>query len=326
MGQLNIGILGTGNIANTMAATLKKLGGEVRLYAAASRSLEKARDFAKKWQIEKAYGSYEEMAADSEVKLVYIATPHSEHYGNAKLCLEHGRNILVEKAFTANAGQAAEVLAMAKERKLLAAEAIWPRYLPRYRILTDLIKQGAVGEVKELEAEFLAQISHIRRMYDPALCGGALLDLGVYALTAASICLGDDIAAVESSCQLYETGVDAADEIKITYGDGRIAKLRASMIDGDRSEAKITGTKACIRWKSLYNPSEIELCDLAGNLEKRIELPPQISGYEYEILACKEALEQGWTECPDMLHAEILRMMKLMDSLRAQWGIRYPFE
>jgi len=326
MARLNIGILGTGNIAGAMAETVNKLGGEIKPYAVASRTPGKARTFAGKWHFEKAYGSYEELAADSAVDLVYIATPHSEHYANAKLCMEHGKPVLVEKAFTGNAKQAEELLAMSKEKNLLAAEAIWPRYMPSRRIIKGLLDDGSIGEARELEAEFSAVINDVRRMYDPALCGGALLDLGVYAMTTASIYFGDDISSMESTCQKYRTGVDAIDEIAINYRNGRKARLRCSMLDGPQNRAKIIGTKGYIEWRSLNNPYDIKVYDSEGRLQREAELPPQITGYEYEVLACKDALEKGFIECADMPHSEILTIMEQMDTLRGQWGVKYPFE
>lgn len=326
MAKLRVGIIGAGNIAGFMAEALNGLGGEIEAYAVASRSLEKAQAFADKWHFKKAYGSYEELAGDEEIDLVYIATPHSEHYENAKLCLKHGRNLLVEKAFTANAGQAKEILDLAQEKGLLITEAIWTRYMPSRKIITDILASGELGEVTRIEAEFSVPISHKERMYDPALCGGALLDLGMYTLTAASICFGDDIVQTESTCEKYETGVDAADTITLTYRDGKMAKLRTSMIDGPVNRAKVTGKKAILTWENLNNPSEVKVCAPDGTLLRNVELPEQINGYEYEVLACKQAIENGQTECAEMPHEETLFIMKQMDDLRKAWGVRYPFE
>lgn len=326
MAKLNVGIMGAGGIATCMATALNGLGGEVKAYAIASRSLEKAEAFAEKWHVEKAYGSYEDLAADPEVDLIYIATPHSEHYQNAKLCMSHGRNVLVEKSFTANVKQAEELMELAREKNVFLTEAIWTRYMPSRQIITDLMNSGIIGEVTEAEAELSAPISHIQRMYDPMLCGGALLDLGVYALTTASLYLGDDVVDTKSTCKIYKTGVDDTDEITLTYRDGKIAKLRCSITDRSRSEANLFGTKGRITWKNLTNPCDIEVYDLQGNLQKKVDLPEQINGYEYEVLACKEALEKGWKECPAMPHEETLVIMGQMDALRASWGVKYPFE
>ena len=223
MKQINMAILGAGNIARQMAVAVNGLQSQVRAYAVASRSLEKAEAFAREWHFQKAYGSYKELAADPEVDLVYIATPHAMHYDNARLCVEQGKAVLVEKAFTANAAQARELIRLAEEKKVFLTEAIWTRYMPGRQIVESLLAQGVIGEPISLEAEFSVPLSHKQRMYDPALAGGALLDLGMYCLTFASMYFGDEIAEVTSRAEKLDTGVDAMDDIYYTYVDGKKA-------------------------------------------------------------------------------------------------------
>ena len=325
---LKVGILGAGNIAGSMAEALNELQkeGKACAYAVASRSQEKALEFARKWNITRAYSSYEELASDQEVDLIYIATPHSLHYEQAKLCMEHGKNGLVEKAFTATARQAEELFAMAEEKKVFITEAIWTRYMPSREIITGLLREGAVGTPQILEAEFSVQNYENPRMHDPMLCGGALLDLGVYVLTTASMYFGDHIVKTQSSCEKYPTGVDAADEIQLTYADGSAAQLRCSMVDKKKNCVKICGTKGCISWESNNNPRNLELHGPGGMLIRKITIPTQINGYEYEVLACREAIRNGQRECEKMPHAETLTIMKQMDELRAQWGVKYPYD
>ena len=232
MRQINMAILGAGNIAGQMAAAINGLQDRVCAYAVASRSLDKAQAFAQEWHFQKAYGSYEELAADPEVDLVYIATPHAMHYDNARLCVEHGRAVLVEKAFTANAAQARALIELAREKKVFLTEAIWTRYMPARQIVEKLLAEGAIGEPLSLEAEFSVPLSHKQRMYDPALAGGALLDLGMYCLTFASMYFGDAVAEVISHAEKLDTGVDATDDIYYTYENGRKAHLRTSMVTG----------------------------------------------------------------------------------------------
>ena len=325
MKKWNMAILGAGNIANAMAEAINGLA-QVNAYAVASRSLEKAEEFAKKWHFEKAYGSYEELVSDPEVELVYVATPHSHHFAHAKLCVEHGKPVLVEKAFTANAKQAAELICLAEEKKVFLTEAIWTRYLPAADMIRKLLSDGAIGEPQSLSAEFSIPLTHKQRMYDPALAGGALLDLGMYTLTFASMYFGDDIVKVESDCEKYETGVDATDHIYYTYRDGKKAHLRTSFVTGPVNEGTISGTAGSIRVESLNNYSSIQLYDKDGKLRENLEVPAQINGYEYEVLACIRAMEAGKTECEEMPHAETLEIMKRMDELRAVWGVVFPFE
>lgn len=328
MKYFNVGILGTGSIAQSMAFTLNALKdkGGVVPYAIASRSLEKAEKFAQEWHFEKAYGDYEALVSDPAVDLIYIATPHSMHYEHALLSLNHNKNTLVEKSFTANANQTQELLSLAADKNVFLAEAVWTRYMPSRKIITDLLNSGAIGRLSILEATFSVPIHEIPRMHDPALCGGALLDLGVYVLTTASMYFGNKILKTYSSCTLYPTGVDATDNITFTYEDGKTAILHASMIEESHNCVKIYGSTGYLTWESNNNPHNIELHSSDGSLLQKISVPEQINGYEYEILACKRAIEDGKTECEDMPHAETLTIMKQMDSLRQEWGIKYPFE
>lgn len=323
---MNVAIIGTGNIAGHMATALKGLQGEVCAYAAASRSLEKAQEFAKKWHFQKAYGSYEELVRDSEVDLIYIATPHAMHYENTKLCLMYDKNVLVEKAFTANRKQAEELVSLARERKVLLAEAIWTRYMPGRRMIEDLLKQGEIGNPTFLDADFSIPISHVERLRNPNLAGGALLDLGMYTLTFASMFFGDKVERIESTCEKFHTGVDATDHIILKYSDGKTANLHTSMVMGPINEGKIAGTKGYLKIDNLNNFCKIESYDLEGNLKKTYYPPEQINGYEYEVLACKKAIEEGKTECSEMPLEETLRIMGWMDALRKEWGVIYPFE
>lgn len=326
MKQINMAILGAGNIAQQMAVAVNGLQNQVRAYAVASRSLEKAEAFAREWHFQKAYGSYEELAADSEVDLIYIATPHAMHYDNARLCVEHGKAVLVEKAFTANAAQARELIRLAEEKKVFLTEAIWTRYMPGRQIVESLLAQGVIGETISLEAEFSVPLSHKQRMYDPALAGGALLDLGMYCLTFASMYFGDEIAGVTSQAEKLDTGVDAMDDIYYTYADGKKAHLRTSMITGPVNRGEIKGTRGRIEVDTLNNFTAIRVYDNAGNLLQEPEIPVQINGYEYEVLACVRAMETGNLECEEMPHSETIEIMEQMDRLRREWGVVYPFE
>lgn len=325
MKKWNMAILGAGNIAKAMAEAINGLE-QVNAYAVASRSLEKAEEFAAKWNFKKAYGSYEELVEDPEVELIYVATPHSHHFAHAKLCVEHDKPVLVEKAFTANAKQASELIHLAEEKKVFLTEAIWTRYLPAADMIRKLLADGAIGEPQSLTAEFSIPLTHKQRMYDPALAGGALLDLGMYTLTFASMYFGDEIVKVETECEKYETGVDGTDLIHYTYADGKEAHLRTSFVTGPVNEGTICGTEGSLRVENLNNYSAIQRYDKEGNPCENVAIPPQINGYEYEVLACIRALEAGKTECEEMPHAETLEIMKRMDELRAAWGVVFPFE
>lgn len=322
---MKVGILGAGSIARAMAMAVNGLEG-VEGYAVASRELDKAQAFCNQWGFQKAYGSYEEMLRDPEVDLVYVATPHSHHFEHTKLCIEHGKPALVEKAFTANAAQARELIALAERKGVFLTEAIWVRYMPSRRMLRELIDSGIIGTVQRISADLSYPIPNVKRLTDPSLAGGALLDLGVYVLNFASMVLGDDIQEIKGLCTYCDTGVDCQENITITYPDGKMAALTASMLTASHRLGLIYGTKGYIHCININNIQGFEVYDLNHNLVKTLEVPKQINGYEYEVLACKKALEEGALECPEMPHSETVRMMEWMDKLRADWGVRFPFE
>lgn len=175
---MNIGILGAGKIAGVMADTINRMT-DVKLYAVGSRSWEKANAFANEFAIDKAYGSYEELVSDDAIDLVYIATPHSHHYEQMKLCIEHGRNVLCEKAFTYNAAQAEEIADLAAKKNVYVAEAIWTRYMPSRQMINEILEFGVIGDVRTMTCNLSYPISNIERLTNPELAGGALLDVGV---------------------------------------------------------------------------------------------------------------------------------------------------
>lgn len=330
--MIHIAILGAGNIAGTMANTLRRMlekkPGVFELYAVAARDLTRAEDFAKRYGLARAYGSYEEMVADDEVDLVYVATPHSHHYAHIKLCLEHGRHVLCEKAFTVNAQQAREVCDLARIKGLLLAEAMWTRYMPSRWILDDLLDSGVIGTPHMLTANLAYDIAGKERIQKPELAGGALLDLGVYPLNFAAMVFGYDIAKLDSTVQMMDTGVDRQESITLTYGDGRMAVLSVTASGyGDR-QGLIFGEKGYITVDNINNP--LKICVYSdprgGGAPRVIDVPEQISGYEYQVEACLKAIQNNDVECPEMTHADTVTMMRIADRLRSQWNLRFPCE
>lgn len=325
LGKFNIGIMGTGNIAAVMAKTVNQMKG-VRLYAVASREKVKAEVFAGKYSCKKAYGSYEELVNDSKVDLVYIATPHSEHFENAKLCIEHQKPVLCEKAFTANAKQAEELLALAKEKQVFITEAIWTRYLPMLTTIREVLGSGVIGELRTLTANLGYVIDGVERLLNPALAGGALLDVGVYTLNFALMIFGCDIEKVHSCCSYTETGVDRQNTVTLSYRDGKYAVLNSSLESLSDRRGTIYGTKGFAVVENINNFESISVYDNSYKKVAEYKRPKQISGYEYEVEACIRSIRGHEIECAEMPHGEILRVMRLMDDLRREWGIVYPFE
>lgn len=325
MEKLRVGVLSTGNIAATMAETLRCME-DVELYAVASRCQEKADAFAEKYGFEKAFGTYEEMAADEKVDMVYVATPISEHCSHVKMLLENGRNVLCEKAFAVNAREAEEMTALSKEKGLLLAEAMWVRYMPMARTLQEVLASGAIGTPYTLTANLGYLLESVPRMMKPELAGGALLDVGVYTLTFASIAFGDDISSIDTSVIMTDTGVDAQSSITISYPDGKMSVLNSSLRALSDRQGIIYGTKGFLVVENINNFESITVYNEKREVTARYDQPKQISGYEYEVRACKKAIEEGMCECPDMPHSETLRIMEQMDAVREKWGFRYPME
>lgn len=325
LGKFNVGIIGTGGIAATMAETINKMKG-VRLYAAASRDKIKADIFAKKYGCKKAYGSYEELVKDKKVDLIYIATPHSEHYAHAKLCIENGKPVLCEKAFTANAAQAEELVALAREKNVFLAEAIWTRYMPMLTTIREVLGSGVIGEPKTLTANLGYVIDHVERLQNPALAGGALLDVGVYTLNFAIMMFGNNIEKMHSCCTYTATGVDEQNTITLQYHDGKVAVLNSSMVSLSDRQGIIYGTKGFMVVENINNFESVTVYDNSYKKVASYKRPKQISGYEYEVEASIKAIKDRQIECAQMPHCETIRVMKVMDALRKEWGIVYPFE
>jgi len=334
---MKIAILGAGRIAVAMANTLAGLEEtdntsdrmpeeKPQRYAVAARDYDRARAFAEKYGFEKAYGSYEEMVCDPEVELVYIATPHSHHAEHAKLCLEHGKHVLCEKAFTANTKQAEEVLALAKEKGLLLTEAIWTRYMPSRKMISDFVESGIIGTPYMLTANLGYVISDKERLIDPALAGGALLDVGIYPVNFARMVFGTDIRKIQSAAVLTDRGVDAQNSMTFIYEDGKMAVLHSSMLMRSDRKGIIMGDNGYIEVDNINNPRTIRIFDIQDRELESHQVPAQITGYEYEVISAMRAIREGRLECAEMPHEETLAVMGLMDALRAEWGVKYPFE
>ncbi|MCL2638824.1 MAG: Gfo/Idh/MocA family oxidoreductase [Oscillospiraceae bacterium] len=337
--SFNVGFIGTGWIAEKMAQTLIPMADEgVFLAAVGSRDLKKAEEFvgnafmhSDNTQIAGGthkcvpYGSYEELAADETLDLIYVATPHSHHYEHAKLCMEKGRNVLVEKSFTVNARQARELIELANEKKLLLAEAIWTRYMPSRFALEKMLASGIIGEIKSLECNLGYNNIHAERMYLPELAGGALLDLGVYTINFALMNFGTEIESIESSADIYKTGTDLHNNITINFKSGKRAELYASLDEFTDRKGIIRGDGGYIEVENINNPEWIRT-HIDGAKTVQFDVPPQITGLEYQVRSCRKAIENGEIECPEMPHAEIIRVMEIMDGLRKNWGVTYPMD
>ncbi len=322
---MKFAILAPGKIAHKMAETVSRMD-EVECYAVASRSYDRAKAFAEQWKFQKAYGSYEEMLKDPEVELVYVASPHSHHYEHTKMCLEYGKHVLVEKAFTVNAVQAEELIRLSEEKGLLLAEAIWTRYMPSRKMIDDLVAAGTIGEVTSLTANLGYVLGNKERLQSPELAGGALLDVGVYPVNFALMVFHGEVKKVNTTAVMSPRGVDWMNSITLTFDDNKMAVLCSSMLALSDREGVISGDKGYMEVQNINNCEEIRVFDLERKMTARYTVPEQISGYEYEVQSCIQAIKEGKTECEEMPHRETLRVMRLLDEIRSQWGMKFPCE
>ena len=324
-GILRVGIIGTGWIAEKAAITLNGLT-ECEAYAVGSRSQETADAFAAKWHIAKAYGSYTELIADPNVDLVYIGTPHSHHFDVTREALLAGKPCLVEKAFMANLRQAKEIVALAHAQKVFLAEAIWTRYQPVVNMVRELINKGQIGTPRLLTATLGYSMGDKPRIMRADLCGGALLDLGVYALNFVRMFFPADIVSMESQCVKSNTGMDLTNAISLVLSDGMLCNLQSSAACVGDNIGVIAGTEGNLIIDNINNPQTITVNGPDRTYIETIHVPQQITGYEYQFLACRQALIDGILEPREMPHEETLYIMQLMDGLRQKWGVHYPMD
>ena len=324
-GILRVGIIGTGWIAEKAAITLAGLT-MCEAYAVGSRSQEKADEFARKWDVKKAYGSYAELMADPNVDLVYVGTPHSHHYDVTREALLAGKPCLVEKAFMANRRQAQEIIDLAHERKVFLAEAIWTRYQPVVNMVRELIAAGRIGTPRLLTATLGYSMGEKPRIMRADLCGGALLDLGVYALNFVRMFFPADIVSIDSQCVKSTTGMDLTNAITLVLADGMLCNLQSSAACVGDNIGVIAGTDGNLIIDNINNPQTITVNGPDRTYIETIRVPQQITGYEYQFVACRQALIDGLLEPLEMPHAETLYIMELMDGLRQKWGVRYPMD
>ena len=323
-GKMRVGIIGAGWIAEKAAITLNGLA-DCEAYAIASRSKEKAEAFAEKWKMRKAYGSYSELIADPSVDLVYVATPHSHHYDVTREALMAGKPCLVEKAFMANYRQAKEIVSLARERKVFLAEAIWTRYQPVVTMMRELIG-SRIGTPKLLTATLGYSMGDKPRIMRADLCGGALLDLGVYALNFVRMFFDADILRITSQCVKSQTGMDLTNAMTLTLSNGVLCNLQSSAACVGDNIGVIAGTDGNLIIDNINNPQKITVNGPDRTYIETIPVPQQITGYEYQFVACRQALIDGLLEPKEMPLEETLYIMQLMDGLRKDWDVRYPMD
>ncbi len=320
------GIIGTGAIARQFAEGLSVVP-DAELVAVGSRARKTADAFGDAFDVPHRHGSYEDLANDPEVDVAYVATPHNLHHHDTLLCLEAGKPVLCEKPFAINHAQAEEMVAVARRKGLFLMEAMWNRYNPVVLEAQRLMDDGAIGELRMLVADLGlgAPFDPKNRLFDIELGGGALLDLGVYPVAMAFLVFGEP-SRIATIAHLGSTGVDERAGIVFGYDDGRLAVLNTALMEETPSDAEFFGTEGSLRLHGpIYRPTAITL-KRTGEQERRIEPPVEGNVYNYEAVEVMRRLRAGELESPAMTLDESLSIMRTLDAIRAEWGLRYPGE
>jgi len=320
------GILGPGSIANSLAKGVAELP-DAELFAVGSRDKAKADIFADKHGIPTRYGSYQELVDDPHVDVVYVATPHTFHAEHSILALNAGKAVLCEKPFTINAAQLEKVVAVAREKKLFLMEAMWTRFFPAMAKLRELIKGGAIGEVRMVQADFgfRTNVNPEGRLFDPALGGGALLDVGVYTVSFAQMVLGTP-DRVSGLATMGETNVDEQSAFVFGYPSGALAILSTAVRTNTPHIATVIGTEGRVTVPTSWWKPDRLILSRSGQPDETIDLPASQAGFVYEAEEVGKCLRAGKLESEVMPLDESLAVMRTMDTLRAQWGLTYPME
>jgi len=323
MDRVRWAVLGPGRIADNLVPDFRFVP-KAELVAVGSRSVDRARAFADKHGIERAHGSYRELLDDPAIDAVYIATPHPQHHAIGVAALQAGKAILVEKAFTATAAGAEDLVNTAQRLGVFAMEAMWTRFQPAIVRLRDLLADGAIGEVQSVQVDL-----GVVRDFDPAdrvfahqLGGGALLDLGVYLVNFAHMVLGEPLA-VHAAGSLEPSGVDAAASLLLSYPDGRTASLMCGLHTPMPGHARVFGTAGWIDVQPRFHHPRSLVLHQQGHEPESMIIPPIGDGYAHELIEVTECLRTGRTESMVMPLAASLSVQRSPDSALAQLGVRF---
>ncbi len=317
------GILGTGLIAGLQTSDLSEHGYTVQ--AVGSRTMASASEFAARHRIPTAHGSYEALSADPDVDVIYISTPHPFHYENALLALNAGKHVLVEKSFTMNAWQAQEIVDLAASKGLVVLEAMWTRYLPHMVRIRELVRSGALGEVRTVLADHNQNLPRdpAHRLNDPALGGGALLDLGVYPVSFAFDVLGAPVS-VRAVASMTATGVDRQTAMVFAYGHGQQALLHCALDTAGPNRASIIGTEGRIEIESVwYTPTPFTRYDADGNVVEVFEALVTGRGMQYQAFELERLISENIVANDILPPQQSVEIMAALDEVRRQIGLEY---
>ncbi|HOJ32064.1 MAG TPA: Gfo/Idh/MocA family oxidoreductase [Candidatus Hydrogenedentes bacterium] len=320
------GILSTGSIAHTFARGLSAAPG-AELVAVGSRTQEAANAFGEEFNVPHRHGSYEALANDPDVDVIYVATPHNLHKENTILCLESGKAVLCEKPFAINATEARAMVETARRKKLFLMEAMWSRFIPAIVRVRELVKEGAIGEPRMVVSDFgfRAGWNEEGRLLNPKFGGGGLLDVGVYTVSFASMIFGTP-NAIASMAHIGRTGVDEQAAMIYGYPEGRLAVLYTAVRTNTPQQAFVLGTDGRIQVHApWWKPCRLTLT-VYGKEEQTLDIPFAGNGYNYEAEETMRCMQNGKLESDVMPLDETIAIMETMDKTRAQWGLRYPME
>lgn len=319
------GILGLGRISRKFATGLQSTPG-ARIAAVGSRSKDKAEEFGAEFAADRRYGSYAELAEDPDVQAIYIGTPHPMHYEDTLLCLRAGKAVLCEKPFTINVRQAEELVAESRNSGVFLMEAMWTRFLPVMVKVRELVAAGAIGDVRMIQADFgfRTGFDPSSRLFDPNLGGGSLLDVGVYPVSLSSMLFGKP-KEIKSFANLGSTGVDEEAAILLYHDGGQISMLSSAIRLTTPHIATILGTDGSITIPPAWWVGS-SLTLNRGGKDEVIDCPFTGNGYNYQAEEVQRCVADGRIESATMPHDETVEIIRTMDAIRAQWGLKYPGE
>jgi predicted dehydrogenase len=320
------GILGTGKIAKAFAEALRATP-DAKLAAVASRTVDSATKFGQEYGAERFHGSYQALADDSEVDVIYIGTPHPMHHENALMSLNGGKAVLVEKSFTMNRRQAEDIINLARAKKLFVMEAMWTRFMPAVVEAKRIVDSGEIGVPANVTADFgfNADVGPEHRLFAPELGGGALLDLGIYPLSMSSFFLGA-VTGVKAQAEMAPTGVDMQTAFTLSHQGGGVSSCACSLRSRTPTELTVSGSKGFVRLHDRFHNTEtitVTVVNGTSRDERTLNLPRSGNGYTHEAQEVGRCIRAGLIESPVMPHEETLSIMGTLDEIRAQIGLSY---
>lgn len=327
---LKWGIIGAGIIAEQLNDAVRLVDG-CEMRAVASKDPDRAAAFAERNGVPTSC-TYDEIVADPDIDIIYVATTHNFHRDNVKLALEHGKHVLVEKPFTVSAAEAEELVSLARKANLFLMEAMWTRFLPSRILLRETAASGRIGEVRQVTVHFgnIALPMYYKRLFSPELAGGVTLDMGCYPLSFLSDLLGEIPSEVSSSCRFSESGIDELANYNLKYPSGALAQVCTSFNLLMRNGAMIYGTEGFIEFPNAQSGDSFTIHHHGGTNEIRssetLKAANADNGFVHQVEEVRRCIADGLTESPGMTLDDSVSLMRIYDGMRRDWGLKYPFE